>query len=88
MADSLDDWIRSLSEALRLDPEAIDREGILELTRVAAHEVARPAAPLAAYLVGLAVGKAGGGAAEFAHAASVAEELAAGWQVPVETGSD
>lgn len=88
MADSLDTWIRSLSEALRLDPDGVDRDGILDLTKDAAHRVARPAAPLTAYLVGVAVGKSGGDPAAFARAASVAEELTTGWQVPVETGSD
>lgn len=88
MADSLDDWTRALSEALQLDPDGVDQEGILELAKEAAHRVARPAAPLTAYLVGVAVGLEGGGAAAYAHAASVAEKLAADWQVPLETGSD
>lgn len=88
MADSLDSWVRSLSEALQVDPNGVDRDGILELTKDAAHRVARPAAPLTAYLVGLAVGKSGGDPAAFVRAAAVAEELTAGWQVPVETGSD
>jgi hypothetical protein len=88
MTDSLDSWIRSLSEALQLDPGEVDRDGVLELAKVTAHEVARPAAPLSAFVVGLAVGKAGGDAKAFAHATSVAQELAQDWQVAVETGSD
>jgi hypothetical protein len=88
MADSLDDWTRALSGALQLDPDEVNREAILDLAKDAAHRVARPAAPLTAYLVGLAVGRSGGDPAAFARAAAVAEELTAGWQVPVETGSD
>jgi hypothetical protein len=88
MTDSLDGWIRSLSEALRLDPEDVDREGVLELARIAAHEVARPAAPLTTFLVGLAAGKGEGNADAFSRAAAVASQLAQGWPVTVETGSD
>lgn len=88
MADSLDDWTRALSEALDLDPDGVDRDGVLDLTKDAAHRVARPAAPLTAYIVGLAVGKAGGDAAAFTRAVSVAEKLTADWQVPLETGGD
>ena len=88
MADALDDWTHALSEALQLDPDAVDRGRILDLARDTAHRVARPAAPLSAYLVGLAVGMQGGGPAAFTRAASLAEGLAADWQVPLETGSD
>jgi len=36
------------------------RDLLLELTRDVAHQVARPAAPLTSFLVGLAAGAAGG----------------------------
>jgi hypothetical protein len=88
MTDSLDRWIRSLCEALQLHPDEIDREGILDLAKVAAHEVARPAAPLTTFLVGFAAARNGGDGVAFARAASVAAELAQSWQVAVETGSD
>jgi uncharacterized protein DUF6457 len=88
MADSLDDWIRSLCAALQLDPDDIDRDGVLELAKVTAHEVARPAAPLSAFVVGLAVGKASGDGTAFTRATAAACTLAHDWQVPLETGSD
>ncbi len=88
MADSLDDWTRAMCEVLELDPDGVDRDAILDLAKAAAHRVARPAAPLTTYLVGLAVGKAGGDAAAFTRSASVAERLTEGWQVPLETGGD
>ncbi len=88
MADSLDRWIRALAEGLQLSPDDVDREAVLDLAGRAAHRVARPAAPLTTYLVGLAAAKAGGGPDAFARAAAVADELSAGWQVPLETGCD
>ena len=50
----LDDWIITVKDALGLTEE-IDRDLVLDLARDVAHGVARPAAPLTAYLVGLAV---------------------------------
>jgi hypothetical protein len=56
----LDDWVSDVLEALGLDPDGYDRDLLLDLTRDVAHRVARPAAPLTAYLAGLAAGRAGG----------------------------
>jgi hypothetical protein len=64
----LDQWTTDLIEALGLDPEAYDRDLLLDLTRDVAHGVARPAAPLTAYLVGVAVGASGGGAVQLQDA--------------------
>lgn len=44
-----------LNEDERLDRADVDR--ILDLTRDAAHSVARPAGPLTVYLMGIAVGR-------------------------------
>lgn len=60
----LDDWCNDVIAALELDPAGFDRDLLLDLTRDVAHGVARPAAPLTAYLAGLAAGRDGGGAAE------------------------
>jgi hypothetical protein len=49
---------------------------VLDLARDAAHGVARPAAPVSAFIVGLAVGR--GASAETAF--SVAASLAQGWE--------
>jgi hypothetical protein len=56
----LEQWLDEVIEALELDPGGVDRDLLLDLTRDVAHGVARPAAPLTAYLAGLAVGRAGG----------------------------
>jgi hypothetical protein len=54
-------WLRAVAEALGLDDGSLVDDAaastILDLARDAAHGVARPAAPLAAYAVGIAVGR-------------------------------
>jgi hypothetical protein len=54
---TLDDWTTQACAALGLDPDTVDTTAILDLARDVAHTVARPAAPLTAYLVGVAVGR-------------------------------
>ncbi|HSP39064.1 MAG TPA: DUF6457 domain-containing protein [Frankiaceae bacterium] len=56
----LDQWVADVIAALGLDPAGYDRDLLLDLTRDVAHGVARPAAPLTAYLAGLAAGRDGG----------------------------
>ncbi len=73
----LDDWIAQLAAELGVDPGAIDRDQLLAVARDAAHAVARPAAPLTTYLVGLAAGLRGGGAEAAKRAAETALRLAA-----------
>ena len=65
---ALEDWVARAGEALGVDPEAVDVSELLDLTREVAHGVARPAAPLTAFLVGLAAGRAGGDAGAVADA--------------------
>nr|WP_282707207.1 NTP transferase domain-containing protein [Nonomuraea coxensis] len=52
----LNEWTALACEELGIDPAAVDRDQILDLTKEVAHGVARPAAPLTAYLLGLAQG--------------------------------
>ncbi|MET3804367.1 hypothetical protein ABIB25_001362 [Nakamurella sp. UYEF19] len=55
---TLDDWIADASRALSLPPAPLPvdlRDDLLDLTRDVAHGVARVAAPLTCYLVGLAI---------------------------------
>jgi len=65
---TLEDWVARAGDALGVDPEAVDVSELLDLTREVAHGVARPAAPLTAFLVGLAAGRAGGDAGAVADA--------------------
>ena len=70
---TLEDWIAAVRDELHVEP--VDTEPVLDLARDVAHGVARPAAPLTAYLLGLAVG---GGADPRAAAAAVTA-LANAW---------
>jgi hypothetical protein len=77
MPDVLASWVAELSAALGIDAAALDRDVVLDLARDAAHNVARPAAPLTTFLVGYAAGQRGGGAEAVREAAAVATRLAA-----------
>jgi len=52
----LEEWTALVCKELGIDPARVDRNLILDLTKDVAHGVARPAAPLTAYLLGLAQG--------------------------------
>lgn len=73
----LDDWTAAVCDALNLGPvaEQVDTGLVLELARDVAHAVSRPAAPLSAYLLGLAVGRG----ADPAQAAAEITQLAQRW---------
>jgi len=75
---SLDDWTDAVRDALHLDP--IDAKLVLDLARDVAHGVLRPAAPLTAYLVGVAVGRG----AQPADTVATVEGLIARWPTPPE----
>lgn len=71
----LDDWIRETCAELGIDPGDVHRDLILDVARDVAHGVARPAAPLTAYLLGLAVGRG----TPVRDAAARITEMAEGW---------
>lgn len=52
----LEEWTALVCRELGVDPARVDRDVILNVTKDVAHGVARPAAPLTAYLLGLAQG--------------------------------
>ncbi|MCU1675945.1 MAG: sle [Frankiales bacterium] len=54
---AIDEWQTTLQDALELPPT--DTNLILDVARDAAHTVARPAAPITTYLMGLAAGRSG-----------------------------
>jgi hypothetical protein len=72
----LEDWIDTVCRELGLDRGAVDERAILDLARVVAHQVDRPAAPVSAFLVGIAVGQG----KPLAPTADRLAELAAAWQ--------
>lgn len=77
--EALDDWLAALAAALDLDPADIPVGLLLDVARDVAHGVARPAAPLSTFLVGLAAARNGGSAADIERAAALATGLALTW---------
>lgn len=70
--NTLEEWTREVCDELGLDPGDVDRDGILDMTKDVAHGVARPAAPLTAYVAGLAIGRGADPAATLARIAEMA----------------
>jgi hypothetical protein len=50
-------WIMAVCADLGLDPGSVDARTVLDVARDVAHNVDRPAAPVTAYLLGMAVGQ-------------------------------
>ncbi|MFD0774333.1 DUF6457 domain-containing protein [Streptomonospora algeriensis] len=71
---TLVEWAQKVCAELELSDELgkADVDRILDLAKDAAHSVARPAAPVTAYLLGIAVGRG----ADPAEAASAVSALA------------
>jgi hypothetical protein len=75
------EWFADLQGELGIDL-ALDVMDLLDLARVAAHQVARPAAPLTTFLVGYAAGAKGGSAAAVQEAADSTRRLLARREPP------
>jgi hypothetical protein len=73
--NTLDAWTEAVCAELGLDAGAVDPKALLDVARDVAHAVARPAAPLTAYLLGLAVGRG----LPAAEASARVGQLAAAW---------
>jgi uncharacterized protein DUF6457 len=72
---TLEDWTAAVCAELGIDPRSADVAAVLALARDVAHGVARPAAPLTSFLLGIAVG----GGQDLGQAAERLRALAAGW---------
>jgi Domain of unknown function (DUF6457) len=75
---TLQDWMDALADALSVE-EDVDMTAVLDLARDAAHNVARPAAPLTTFIVGYAAGQRGGSEEQIAECIEIATSLAANW---------
>jgi hypothetical protein len=75
---TLQEWTDTVVRELGLT-DGVDRDLVLDLARDVAHGVARPAAPLTTFLVGLAAGRAGGSPEAIRAAVARVTELAQGW---------
>jgi len=80
---TLDDWTDALCAELGLEPDDAVQKSVLNLARVAAHLVDRPAAPLTAYYLGLAVGRG----EPLADTAARIQDVARRWHAR-DTGSE
>jgi len=81
-AVNLHDWIDELCDVLDIDAE-VDEGLVLDLTKVVADNVERPAAPITAYLLGYAAGLAAANPEGVERLAARAQALAEGWDRPV-----
>ncbi|MEV8337255.1 DUF6457 domain-containing protein [Leucobacter sp. NPDC077196] len=84
--EALDAWLAVAAAELDVEPDAVRIGTVLDVARDVAHDVARPAAPLSTFLLGVAYGRAG--AADPAQLAALAEQLtarAAAWKATRET---
>lgn len=72
--DAMDTWVQTVKQELGITAD-VDIATILDVAKDAAHAVARPAAPVTTYLLGLAVA----GGADAAEAAAKIAMLAESW---------
>lgn len=88
-ANALSEWVTAVAQELGLE-DAVDSAGtvdmVLELTSDVAHHVSRPGAPVTAFLIGVAAGRAeepGVAARDYAEKIT---NLAKGWASDSERG--
>ena len=75
---TLDRWTEAACAELGVDPAEVSARTVLDLARDAAHQVERPAAPLTAFILGLAVGHG----QPLEEAARRLTDLTARWEAP------
>ena len=80
---NLHDWIDEVSDVLDIEAE-LDEGLVLDLARVAAHSVVRPAAPITAYLLGYAAGSTDADPETVERLAAKVQRLAEGWDRPAD----
>ena len=78
---NLHDWIDELCDVLDIETE-VDEALILDLAKVAADNVVRPAAPITTFLLGWAAGNSDADVEEVERLAARAQVLAEGWDRP------
>lgn len=89
-ANALSEWVNAVSQELGLEG-AVDNAAtvdmVLDLTSDVAHGVSRPGAPVTAFLVGLAAGRAADPAVAARDYAQKISRLADGWGSDSERGT-
>lgn len=79
--EALDAWAATLRQRFGLAEEDVPVAAVLDLARDVAGGVARPAAPLGAFVAGLAAGRAGTDPADVRKALEAVAALAEAWEV-------
>jgi hypothetical protein len=80
---NLHDWIDELSDVLDVEAE-VDEGLILDLARTAAQNVQKTAAPITAYLLGVAAGAGDANPEAVERLAAKAQQLAESWDRPAD----
>ena len=80
--EALDAWLVSTAKLLGLDEDQVPIPLILDVAADVAHGVARPAAPLSTFLLGLAIGQGTRGDATLEELSAELSALAAAWDEP------
>jgi Domain of unknown function (DUF6457) len=80
---TLDEWVKAACAELGIAPADASVSLVLNLARDVAHNTVRPAAPVTAYLLGLAVGRG----ADPREAAAALTALATAQADPATTGN-
>jgi hypothetical protein len=78
--EALDAWAAAMRERFGLSEDDVPVGAVLDLARDVANGVARPAAPLGAFVAGLVAGRAGSDPADIRAAIDAVAALADGWE--------
>lgn len=78
--EALDEWAAALRERFGLAEGEVPVAAVLDMTKDVANGVARPAAPLGAFVAGLVAGKEGGHPAAVHAALATIAALAKDWE--------
>lgn len=86
-ASAMSEWVTAVTQELGLtDTVGATVDTVLDLTSDVAHGVSRPAAPVTAFLIGVAAGRADDTAVAARDYAGKISHLAAGWGSDEERG--
>jgi hypothetical protein len=78
--EALDAWAATMRQRFGLAEDDVPVAAVLDMTRDVANGVARPAAPLGAFVAGLVAGRAGDDPAHVREALEAVAALAAAWE--------
>lgn len=76
---ALDAWLAEAAEHLELDSDLVSIATVLNVAKEVAHGVARPAAPLTTFLLGMAIARTDDPRAALAELAPQINDLARAW---------